>query len=337
MRYVTARPSLRRPERWYWQRPGYPVTRLPDDPAKRWGEAERLNKAADAAAKAEPDAGTVAWCVEKYRAGERFLGLAYSTRLVYERWCQHFATEWGALPIASITPAVVFQFCDDLKASPSVRTQAVAVLSGLFNAARRHDVPVENPCHHLRLSSAPARKAYWRPAEEAAFLATADARMRLTFLLLLYTAQRPGDVLAMTWRQWNGTTIKLRQEKTGVLVEVPAHEKLRAEIELYQPGNGTITGWPHGGKVRYRVFNHAFRAHVRATGLGHLQARDLRRTALIRMSEAGSSVPLIASITGHSIAATQQIIDTYYARTLPMAEQAIQLWEAAERKRGSNG
>ena len=35
------------------------------------------------------------------------------------------------------------------------------------------------------------------------------------------------------------------------------------------------------------------------------QARDLRRTAMLRMAEAGATVPQIASVSGHSIEATQ--------------------------------
>jgi len=332
MRYVTARPSLADPQRWYWQRPGYPLIRLPDDPAERWGRVEKLNSEADGYREAAPDEGSVAWCVARYRESERFLTRAHQTRIIYERWCRWFADQWGGVRMVDVTPQRIAAFCAERRGTPGARHQAIAVLSNVFDAARFHGIMVENHCHKLRLPGSRRRREYWLPADEEAFLARADDRLRLTFLLLLYTAQRPGDVLAMTWKQWNGTTIKLRQEKTRTLIEVPCHQRLSAALAALTPGSGTITGWPHSGKARYGTFNDAFRACVLAAGIGHLQARDLRRTAVVRMSEAGVTVPRVAAVTGHSIEATQRIIDTYYTRTLPMAEQAIAQWEAAERK-----
>lgn len=336
MRYVTARPSKRKPERWYWQRPGFPLKRLPDDPAERWAMAERLNRQADGAEKSAPGNGTVAWCLERYQKSERFRGLAQSTRMVYERWCREFIAMWGSLPVTAIDRALVVDICDGMSGRPAVRSQAVAVLSGMFDVAIYHGVKVENVCHRLRLARRRPRRAYWLPADEKAFLAHADARLRLTFCLLLYTAQRPGDVLAMTWQQAKGHKIRVRQEKTGTLVEVPCHATLRNAL-VEAPRTGVqIVGWPHQGKARYQRFNHAFRRTLKAAGLTHLQARDLRRTAVVRMFEAGATVAQVAGVTGHTIDETQRIIDTYYARTPEMAAKAIELWERAEAGTGSN-
>jgi len=47
LRYVTRRTDKSGRERWYWQRRGHPLTRLPDDKAERMAMAERLNAAAD--------------------------------------------------------------------------------------------------------------------------------------------------------------------------------------------------------------------------------------------------------------------------------------------------
>jgi len=45
------------------------------------------------------------------------------------------------------------------------------------------------------------------------------------------TAQRPSDVLAMTWAQYTGNTIRLRQQKTRTLVEVPCHPSLKVHLD----------------------------------------------------------------------------------------------------------
>ena len=49
LKYVTKRRN-KRGIRWYWQRKGHPLVRLPDDPVKRFALAHKLNEQADAAA-----------------------------------------------------------------------------------------------------------------------------------------------------------------------------------------------------------------------------------------------------------------------------------------------
>ncbi|MFB3101654.1 MAG: hypothetical protein ACE1ZV_00165, partial [Alphaproteobacteria bacterium] len=71
-------------------------------------------------------------------------------------------------------------------------------------------------------------------------------------------------------------------------------------------------------------------------GLDHLQARDLRRTAVVMLAEAGATIPEISAVTGHSINRTQQIIDTYFVRTKPMAQSAISKWERHKPSTESN-
>lgn len=45
----------------------------------------------------------------------------------------------------------------------------------------------------------------------------------------------------------------------------------------------------------------------------HRQRRDLRRTGIVRLAEAGATTPQIAALSGHSIDYCQRIIDTYSA------------------------
>ena len=58
-------------------------------------------------------------------------------------------------------------------------------------------------------------------------------------------------------------------------------------------------------------------------GLEHLQTRDLRRTAVVKMAEAGATIPEISAVTGHSVDRTQQIIEHYLPRSVEMARAGI--------------
>lgn len=336
LRYVTARPSARNPKRWYWQRPGHALVRLPDDPAARYGMVMRLNAEADTARPVQAAETSVDWFIEKYRASDRFRQLGPKSQKIYERWLSQFSDDWGRLHIAAITRRVVVDLVESIE-SRSNRSHAVACLSGIIEIARYYGIKVDNPTHRLRLTRNKPREQYWLPGDELKFLdacATLAPEvaipLRRSFFLLLYTAQRPTDMLAMPWP--TGDWIKLRQEKTRALVDFPIHRNLRNELQGAARDGILVAGWKGSALYRYQQFRVAFRECCRIAGLTHLQARDLRRTAVVRLAEAGATVPEIAALTGHSIARTQQIIDTYYVRTRQMAQNAITKWEQSAAK-----
>jgi integrase len=49
--------------------------------------------------------------------------------------------------------------------------------------------------------------------------------------LALYTGQRQGDLLALTWSAYDGQVITLRQSKTGTKVSIPVTRKLHTILE----------------------------------------------------------------------------------------------------------
>ncbi len=63
-------------------------------------------------------------------------------------------------------------------------------------------------------------------------------------------------------------------------------------------------------------------------GLDGLRFQDLRRTAVVRLAEAGRTDPEIAAITGHSLKRSKQISETYLPRTAEMARNAMAKWES---------
>ncbi len=77
-----------------------------------------------------------------------------------------------------------------------------------------------------------------------------------------------------------------------------------------------------GRPVKYLRFNERFRRTCERAGVD-AQARDLRRTAMLRIAEAGATVPQIASVSGHSIDVTQRILETLLPHNRDLAEIAI--------------
>lgn len=145
----------------------------------------------------------------------------------------------------------------------------------------------------------------------------------LGFSLGVYTAQRLGDVLRLPWSKFDGDWINgVRQGKTGVILDVPVLTPLRSSL-FAAPRRGTlILTTEEGRSYKQDHFQHRFRRVADEAGCQGLQFRDLRRTAVVRMGEAGLDATQIAQITGHTYDHTLKILETYLPRKRELAAKA---------------
>ena len=91
----------------------------------------------------------------------------------------------------------------------------------------------------------------WSEDEISAFEAhhPIGSKPRLALALLLYTAQRRGDVLKLGPQHVRGDRLTLRQQKTGAPLAIPVHPALRAVLDATPCGHLTFltsrTGRPY--------------------------------------------------------------------------------------------
>ena len=300
LRYVERRVDRSGAERWYWHRRGHKLARLPDNPIERMAMAERLNAAADNLAPAELARGSIGWVIQRYRDSDEYRDLSPGTVKYYKRFLREIEALGPALPFASFTRRAVVDFIESYPKAFQ-RRQSAAVLKNLFKLARYHGVVATDETAGLRLKTSRPRDRIWTDDEVARWIEVAgaeDPHMTTAFLLLQFTAQRPTDVLRMTWPQYSGSAIRLRQQKTGALLDIPVHPVLRDHLDgLTRSGSSLTIVAFRGRPVKYLRFNERFRRVAERAGID-AQARDLRRTAMLRMAEAGATVPQIASVSG---------------------------------------
>lgn len=355
VRYVVERQNRNGSVRRYWVRPGYDSERLPET---GWAErAERLNNNADAGkqrrrqvgGKLMPGYGTVAyWCDLYENLTEASVGisrpfqtLAASTRKNYLRQLGLIKKKLGEIPLEGVTRKVLIEYLETVPGTVAVRHIARNVWRNIFLLAGARGGIKDNPATGIVMAGNRRRTELWMPEDIAAWLSYCDGdpsgpRWRIMLMLLLYTGQRIGDVLAMTWADYDGDYIRVVQEKTNAKVEVYCHHVLKAELEAWRGSlrvfGATILTRYDGKPLSYnRVRNKATEA-LKTIGRPHLQLRDLRRTATTKLAEAGCTVPQIAAITGHSIERCQRILDTYVVRTRTTAKEAIRKLERFERR-----
>ena len=240
------------------------------------------------------------------------------------------------LPFRAFGVEVVEEIKGAFRDRPRRANQIIAPFRILPGYAVKLRLLRDNPVLRPEMLPTPPRTQVRSYAEEHAFLAHARPSLRLAVMLLIYTAQRPSDVLAMTRNnitEHDGRTWSLlRQQKTGELVELPLHPRLEPlvrERSSDDSGGLLLVPSPRGRPWAYRNFARAWDAVSRAAGIADRQRRDGRRTAVVQMAEVGATVPQIAAVTGWGIDYCQRIVDTYLPRRSEVAAGAIDLWARA--------
>jgi hypothetical protein len=173
LRYLTKRVNRRGDVRWYWQRPVFPLTRLPDDYADRLNRLTELNAIADAekatatvAVTHEPLRGTIGWVIQKYRSSDDYLGLAPNSKKTYKRFLADVEKLGMTLPFASFTRRAVVDFVESYPRT-SQRRIAGTVLKVLTRVALYHGLIAADPTAKLRLRRGPPRERIWTDHEKA--------------------------------------------------------------------------------------------------------------------------------------------------------------------------
>lgn len=360
LRYLRERPNGDGSMRRYWIRRGRTVV-LPPDRIAAHKECDRLNRAADAGAlPAFAPAGitaadvngpprTMQDLIDHVTAAANWRALSPKTRANYESYFRDVAEVFGDQRIASVTRPAIKKFLEAYEGQAAARVQAYAAIRKLFYEALDEGLVERNPAAKLKVAKPAPRVVVWDRHEDAAFVALADA-MGLAYLgdatvIAAETGQRREDVLKLTWGQWDGAKGLLnfrRTNKTKAVVAVRATPRLAARLSSMSDRRraGLIaTIDPQapmivrpGGHARPNgdAFAHEF-ARLRAelaqqdgmAGVDAKHFRDLRDTAVVRLAEAGCTIPEICAITGHTLAEAHNILKHYFSATQGMADNAI--------------
>lgn len=109
---------------------------------------------------------------------------------------------------------------------------AFSVLARILSWAYDRRTISVNPCERPgRLYSGSRAASIWSEAPIEAFTAAVPSHVALVFLIALWTGQRQGDVLRLTWSAYDGQVIRLRQSKTGRHLSIPAAAPLRPALD----------------------------------------------------------------------------------------------------------
>jgi integrase len=280
---------------------------------------------------------------------QQWLELAPRTQRDYRKYVTKIVAKFGQFQVSDFTEEIAVALRDGLRETPRTANYMLAVLSAMFVVAlERKSVfglvgnPIGNVKRLGKKAGVKPRTAYWTYEEERRFLEDADKAdpvIALGMRLLSYSGQRPGSVRKMLLTDFDGSKINVVQGKTGAKVWIPCHKDLRPHLvrsakdaQSLNMANGAFVRGIRGGAMGERYFATRWDAVAARTATMHLNRQDLRRTAVVRLAEAGCEVPQIASITGHSLKQASTILETYFVRTYKMAQSAITKLEVHQDK-----
>lgn len=279
----------------------------PDDPAFGEEYPRLLRLYTQAMPKGQgAEAGTIKWLVGQYRQSPEYNQLASRTRTDYDNLFFKIIDRAGHQPYRQARRSdIIRHIRDPLSRTPRRADYAVTVLSVLYSWAVSRDFVKENPCIGVpKLHKKTEGYRAWAANEIKRFLDVCDDWEWLVFCLGLYTAQRPGDLIKLTWFQYDGVLFTIRQSKTAHRMTIDVHPTLKATLDALPRTDGAIITRPDGAAYQTstslaRRWSKGMEKH----GLLGCTVHGLRKTTPTVLAELGASEAQLKSVTGHVTAA----------------------------------
>src|SRR6516162_5879375 len=186
---------------------------------------------------------------------------------------------------------------------PSAQRNLLRVLRVLLDVAVKLKMRRDNPARGIKLDTIKTAGYHsWTEAELRQYEEhhPVGTKERLALDLLLYTAQRRTDVIALGPANLRNGRFTYTASKNDAEMDIPIAPPLAATIAATPMiGVKTYLVTDYGKPFTPAGFGNWFRERCNEAGLPQCSAHGLRKAFLRRMAEAGCSEDYIASISGH--------------------------------------
>lgn len=283
--------------------------------------------------------GSVDAMISAYHRSPEWTSLKPATQKNYGYYLRHLDTI-GYVPATAVRRRLVLTLRDTIAAERGAGAANVfmRVTATLFRWARDRDWIEHSPIDRIRQLQGGHLLAWTEAEADQATVELPDELARVV-TLARYTGQRRGDLINMTWRAYDGRSIRVQQEKgrdadSRPPIVIPVHPTLKTALDSWTRTEfGYILTSSSGLRWTRNHLTHEMRAAVDALGMRKgLNVHGLRKLAATALAEAGCSTHEIAAVTGHRSLAMVQLY-TAAASQERMAEAAIVRLKTASGKR----
>jgi len=221
---------------------------------------------------------------------------------------------WGSRPAAEIRRADVRDLLERIVAQRGgvCANRTRALVSKVFSFGMERERVESNPVYGVkRLYTEKPRERVFTEGELGALWPLLDRlqpAVAAAWRLVLFTAQRPGEVLSMRWRDlerdslgwwWN---IPAELTKTNRAHRVPISAQALAVIEALRPLTGS-SEWVLASRAEGKPLiwlSHSSARLREWSGLEHFTPHDLRRTAATWLGRSGVRPDTIDQLLNHA-------------------------------------
>jgi integrase len=308
-----------------------------------------LRAAGEQIGKSKYRAGTIAATILGYYRTPEFKGLKQSTQVMRRNVLDRFSKVHGSKPTKGLQRQHIKAIIGGMSDRPGAANNLLKFLRVVLEVAVDSEELERNPAAGLKgFKIRSEGHIPWTEDEISIFEAKhpIGTRPRLAMALLLYTGQRRSDVVGLGWQHVRENRISLRQEKTGKPMVVKIHPALSDALAHAGRDNLTFLMTERGAPFTAAGFGNAFREWCDDAGLKHLSAHGLRKSAAVRLADAGNSSKQIQAVTGQSLseverytrAADQQRLADHAVDSMPDRSDRVQNFpnpvERLDKKRG---
>lgn len=245
--------------------------------------------------------------MEKWQRSPEWRGLARGTQDIYVRAMVDLRG-MTAVPIAQITKPMMMDqrnaIADDPKRGAGAARCFVIGVSALFSFASHYGIAiaVPNPAIGLARGLIVGELPAWTEADYQLATKHLPEYLRRVVVLARFTGQRRSDLIKMLWSDYDGTTIRVTQQKTKVPLKIPAGPQLKAELAAWRglPAQPIVTrpnGMPWVGANVSKVLGREL-DKIDGFPKGR-NLHGLRKLTAVALAMAGATPHQIMSITGH--------------------------------------
>jgi hypothetical protein len=275
--------------------------------------------------------------IADYRHSDRWNTLKPRTRTDYEKVMAYLEEKIGGRDVKALTRADVIA----AQKANAHRVRFANYVPQMLVVLCEHAIDLgwitHNPAKGVRQLKTPdAKKREHVPWPDWAvdkFRAEATEVERLIFEIGVGTVQRPADWVGFRWRDYDGATLTLRQNKTGTPLQLPCTPRLKAALDAAKAALPAtpIAARPilitrDGNPMSYRYMAQIMLKARRRMGLEAYDQHALRYRGIKELAWAGCSDDEIKSFSGH---ATDAMVRKYAGE----ARQIMRARQAAEKRR----
>lgn len=227
-----------------------------------------------------------------------------------EKVLQYLDARIGKRDVSRLMPSDIYAAMENNRHRVRFANYIPTTISLLVKIARKKGWRKDNPAADIEQMKVPKE----RKKPHVAWPNTAVNKMRkkskgiplLIFEIGISSVQRPGDWVGFTWGDYDGDTLKLTQNKTGIKLLLLCTKQLKHQLKIAKKAfsaepepTRSILAKADGSAMSYYTMARVMRAERERLGFTEYDLHALRYRGVKELAYAGCDDHEIAAFSGH--------------------------------------